>query len=166
MKRLTITLIAALFCVSQAAFAQVDASPATSAAQSAMSQLEALNAKVADLKAKAQAEFEAEQSEIDATKQELAAKRTAIEAKNDQEKDMMADVWPSRVSEREALVKAEQANRLRQQKLNLRKKDFEVKVAQIEQKIKSSFVESLKMSLDTYNQGMSAYGTELDGVKY
>lgn len=166
MKKLTITFIVVLVCLSQMAIAQVDNSAAKAATEAAAANFEALNSNIKALKEKAAAEFSAEQSAIDGQTQALAATRVQLESENAAEKDMMADKWPARVAAREKLVKDEVANSLRQQKLNNRKKAFEMKVAQMEQKVKNSYLETIQAYLDLHNSSMKSTASAIQNMTY
>lgn len=165
MKKLTITLIAALFCFTQIAVAQVNTTEAKQAASQASSNFDGIANAIKGLKEKAAAEFQKEQSAIDAEKKRLAGVRADIDKDNANEKDMMADKWPSRVAAREKLVRDEQAVTLRAQKLKNRMKEFEQKAAQLEQRANAALAMEAE-HLNGRNATMQAFINAINGTEY
>jgi hypothetical protein len=165
MKKLTITLVVALIFCAQFANAQVNTTSAKSAATDASSSFDAVASAIKSLKEKAAAEFSTEQSAIDSEKTRLVGVRADIEKGNAAEKDMMANQWPARVAARQKLVQEEQAVTLRAQKLNNRKKAFEHKAAQLEQRANAAIAMESE-HLTGRNQVMNSFAGAINATEY
>jgi hypothetical protein len=163
MKKLTITLLAMLFCFAQIATAQTN--DAKAAASAVSSSFDVVASSIKSLKDQAASEFAKEQSSIDAEKSRLVSVRADIEKDNAAEKDMMADKWPPRVAAKTKLIQDEQAVRIKEQKLHNRMKAFEHKAAQLEQRAASSLAMD-KEHLDGMNANMQSFIAAIKATEY
>ena len=126
--------------------------------------LQQINGKIEQIKKKANEQFTTQQAIIDLEQQYLKEEQEVVENRNDD--NMRLDQLIYHISDKEKLVKEQSLLDLKQMKLSQRVIDFETRIMQVEQHVKTNYVEDVNLRNQSHSANITAYIEELNNIAF
>jgi hypothetical protein len=126
--------------------------------------LQQINGKIEQIKKKANEQFTTQQAIIDLEQQYLKEEQEVVENRN--EDNMRLDQLIYHISDKEKLVKEQSLLDLKQMKLSQRVIDFETRIMQVEQHVKTNYVEDVNLRNQSHSANITAYIEELNNIAF
>ena len=126
--------------------------------------LQQINGKIEQIKKKANEQFTTQQAIIDLEQQYLKEEQEVVENRN--EDNMRLDQLIYHISDKEKLVKEQSLLDLKQMKLSQRVIDFETRIMQVEQHVKTNYVEDVNLRHVSHSASITNYIEELDNIAF
>jgi hypothetical protein len=126
--------------------------------------LQQINDKIKQIKKKADAQFTNQQAIIDLEQRYLNEEREILEARR--EDKMRLDQLIYHIADKEKWLKEQSLLDLKQLQLSQKIVDFETRIMQIEQHVKTNYVEKLNLLNPSHSANITAYIEALNNIAF
>lgn len=126
--------------------------------------LQQINSKISEIKKKAKQQFAIQQAIIESEQKYLNEQEELIS--NRDENNMRLDQLVYHIADKEKLVKEQALIDLKQMQLSQRIVDFETRIMQIEQHVKTNYVEDVNLRNQSHSASITAYIEELNNIAF
>jgi len=126
--------------------------------------LQQINSKIKEIKKKADKQFSIYQAIIDLEQKYLNEEQEIVNSRN--ENNLRLDQLVYHIADKGQLIKEQSLLDLKQMQLSQRIVDFETRIMQIEQHVKTNYVEDVNLRNQSHSASITAYIEELNNIAF